>query len=423
MKTRFSLRRSWQRLRTIPGLGRNVTALASLVVLGLAALTFLLGNLSFIPPGADRYEFSADFAKASAVNVSHDPPVRIAGVEVGVVTNSEVTSDGNARLTFSLEPGHEIHANARAVLRSKNPVNEMYVNIDPGGPPAESLEQGEVIPVGQTERPVQPDEVLEHLDTRTRDAVTNLLATSDVALANAPETLPDGVNATTDAMISFKPVVAKLDERRDKISKLVTALSRISTAVGGNNERLTELANSLQRTLGTLSERDQELRKTLAELPGTTDELSRAMTSVDSLAGELDPTLESIDDVADELPNTLGRVRETLDTAGNTAEAAGPAIDQAEPLLEDLDPLVRDVHGALDHLEPVSGNLDPVTEAVVPYLNDLQAFVYNTSSVFKYADGQGGLVRGHVTVPLPDGGVIPGSQGGEPGPDAEEGGQ
>lgn len=418
MSTKSTLRRSWQRLRTVPGLGKYSAVLAVLVVLGLAATSFLLGNLKFIMPGADRYEFSADFKKVSAVQPSQRPSVRIAGVPVGVVTRSEVTKEGNARLTFSLEPDQQIYDNAKIIIRPKSPLNEMYVNIQPGGSPGKLLRPGGNIPVAQTDRPVQPDEVLSHLDSRARNAVTNLLVTSDTALADAPKSLPAGLNATNDAFAAFRPVLDKLAARREYIRTLVSSLSQITAAVGDDNGRLTQLMNSLDGTLQTLTERDNELRATLAELPGTTDSLRKAMTGVDRLGGELDPALAKISQASDGLPETIKGVDRTLADARQTVDAAKPVVAKAGPLLDDLSPVVNDVRGALNHLEPVSQQLDPVTAKVVPHLGDLAGFIYNTSSMFSLRDGQGSFARGHVVLPLPDAGILTGPHNGIPGPDA-----
>lgn len=415
MKRKFSARRTWERIRTVPGLGRNLIVLVILIVLGFVSTSTILGNQRFIPPWSDRYEFSADFAQAPAVNPGQQPKVRIAGVEVGQITGSQVTPDGKARLTLSLEPGHPIYTNAHLVLRPTNPLNEMYVEVNPGGPPAKQLDAGGVIPVGQTERPVQPDEVLNHLDERSRAALTDLLSASDVALADAPQQLPAGLNATDATLVNFKPVLDGLQARRDNIAKLVTALSTISTAVGHNDARLTDLMNSTEQTLSALSQHDSDVQATLAELPGTTNQLQQAMTGVNGLAGQLNPTLDNLSDAAGRLPQTLRKVSGTVDNLGRTVQAAGPVVSAAGPVVGDLSPLVHNAHTALGDLEPVARDLGPDSATLVSYLGDLQAFIFNTNGAFSLSDANGGFIRGHVAVPLPDAGVLPGTHGGNTG--------
>lgn len=408
-----------QQARSVPGLGRNVVGLLILATVGIVALVLILLNQRFTPPWEDKFVFSAVFDEVPAVNPSQKPLVRIAGVEVGEITDSEVTSDGAAQLTFAIEPDQRIYDDARLVLRPKNALNEMYVELNPGGREGKLLPENGVIPVSQTERPVQPDEVFAHLDRRARDGLGALLAVSDVALANAPGRLPEGLTAVNTTATRFKPLLEKLQTRRENIRQLVTSLSQITTAVGGNNERLTMLADSLQQTLGTLAQRNDELRSSLEQLPGTTGELRRAMTGVRGLTDQLNPTLDNLGRASEQLPSTLQRVSGLVDKVDQTVRSAKPVVSRAGPVVRDLRPIIGDLHGTLEHLEPVARRLDPVTKTLVPYLDDLMAFTYNTSSVFSPSDENGGFVRGQVAIPLPDGGVIPGAHGGNTFPNSQ----
>ncbi|HWE90080.1 MAG TPA: MlaD family protein [Pseudonocardiaceae bacterium] len=415
MNRKFSIRRTWERIRTVPGLGRNVLAVTILIALGITSAAIILGNQRFIPPWAERYTFSADFIEAAAVNPGQQPLVRIAGVPVGQITDSQVTANGQARLTFSLEPGHQIYRNAHLVLRPTNPLNEMYVEVDPGGPPGTPLPAGGVIPASQTERPIQPDEVLDNLSSSSRAALTDLLETSDVALASAPQNLPSGLNATDATLVAFQPVLNALQTRRQNIAELVTALSEISTAVGHNDSRLSGLMDATEQTLTALSQNNSDLQSTLQQLPGTTNALRTAMTSVTGLSGQLDPALKNLGAASGQLPSVLRKLQGTVNSLGQTVQAAGPVVAEAGPVLQNLSPLVSNVRTALGSLAPLAGDLGPDTSTLVPYINDVQAFIYNTSGAFSLSDANGGFIRGHVTVPLPDAGVLPGTHGGNTG--------
>jgi phospholipid/cholesterol/gamma-HCH transport system substrate-binding protein len=412
---RTSLAKTWERVRTVPGLGRNVVFVAVLLVIGAVSASIILSSQSFIPPWSDRFEFSADFQQSPAVNPDQQPKVRIAGVVVGQVTDSQVTDDGNARLSFSIEPGTPIYRNARIVLRPTNPLNESYVEINPGGAPAPRLAPDGVIGIGQTERPVQPDEVLGHLDARSRAAVTSLLSSSDIALAHAPRHLGPGLSATDAAMQQFKPVLDSLQQRRQNIARLVTAISRISTSVGNNDARMTDLMDSSEQTLGALADHHGELDRALAQLPGTTGQLHRAMTGVRRLTGQLNPTLDSIRAASGRLPEALSRAGGTVDRLGGTVSAARPVASAAGPVLGDLRPIVDRARPAVADLVPVARELQPNTKVLTAHLSDLQAFFFNTNGAFSFSDAGGGLIRGHLAVPLPDAGVVPGTRGGNTG--------
>jgi phospholipid/cholesterol/gamma-HCH transport system substrate-binding protein len=389
-----ALRRTWSRVRTVPGLGRDVTALVLLVALGLTVGGYILVNQRVHWPWTDEFVFSADFRAAPGISPGNGQEVRIAGVSVGDIRTAEVSNDGRARLTMSIEPGYTVYDNARLVLRPKSPLNEMYIELNPGGKPGRALRDGQVLPVARSANPVQIDEVLQHLDSRSRAALTSLLGEADAALASAPEGLPAGLRAANGTLVDLEPVVSALQTRRQTIRDLVTALARISSAVGGDDERLARLATSMQQTLTTVAARNDELEATLRELPGVTGELRRATGSVQELSDQLDPTLDDLRRASATLPDSLDRLTGTVDRLESTVEAARPVVRTARPVVADLRPLVRDANGALTDIRAVSRRLDLVTAALLPYLTDLQAFVNNTRSVGSVEDANGGIVRG-----------------------------
>lgn len=408
----LSVRRTWDRIRTVPGLGRNLAIVVAFLALGMTAAGVNLVKADFTPPWSDRYVFVAEFEDAAGNNAEAKHLVTIAGVEVGQIIDWEVSNRGTALLTLSIEPGHQIYDNARAVMRTVNPLNQMYIEIDPGGPPGRPLPAGDTLPASRTERAIQPDEVLKHLDERSRRALSALLRESDVALARAPEQLPDGLRATDATLRHLKPALNALQSRRDKLSELTSGLSRIAQAVGGNQDRLARLADSAQKAFRTVQRNDDELRATLGELPGLSEQLRRALTGTQQVTDELDPVLTDVENASDTLPSALHRTGELAEELGRTVDIAKPVVAKTRPLVADLRPLVADADMALSDVRPMTRGLRHDSAVLESYLTDLKAFVYNTSSVFSARDAQGTIVRGHAVVPVRDGGAIPGLRGG-----------
>ncbi|WP_176440063.1 MlaD family protein [Haloechinothrix alba] len=368
------------------------------IVLGLVTGGYLLVNAGGWNPLSSESEVQAEFEELPAVSPGTQQEVRMAGVKVGKIVDAEPTKQGHGRLTMTVDDEHTVYDNAQLVLRPKNPLNEMYVEMDPGGPPGKPLGEGEVIPVEQTQRPVQADEVLKHLDTRTQNAITQLIGESDAALANAPEEAPRALRKLEESMDRFQPIVQALGERNKVIEELMTDLADISAAAAGDDQRLVSLIDSVQQVLAGLSDNEDELRGALEELPGTTEQLRNSMKSVSGLTEELDPALKNIDAATHELPDTVESVDSLVGALSGTIETADPVVEKARPLVDDLQPVVGNVHDSLDDLSPVTQEMDYVTAALVPFLDDLGAFVYNTHSLFTLSDDHGGLGRGHLTV-------------------------
>lgn len=396
----------WARTRNEPGLLRNVMIMVVLVVLGLGVGGYILSQQRFNPPWQDDLIFDATFEATPAISPGNGQEVRIAGIAVGDIREAGVSDDGNAVLTLAVSADYPVYDNARVVLRPKSPLNEMYVELSPGGPPGTPLEDGAVLPVGQSSRPVQIGEVTGHLDDNARYALTSLLSESDTALANAPAALPDGLRGADAVLTDLAPVVAELDLRRDKIARLVTALSQISSALGRDDERISRLAGSLQTTLTTVAGQSEHLEDALGQLPELDAQLRAATQGVTELAGELDPALVNIREAADVLPDALARTNDSVERLDTTLDTLTPVIAAARPVVGDLRPVVGDLNASLGDLVPISERLEPVTAGLLPYLTDLQAFVYNTNSVTSLRDANRGILRGLLQVtptslPLP----------------------
>jgi phospholipid/cholesterol/gamma-HCH transport system substrate-binding protein len=399
MAKKLDLALQWERIRTVPGLGRDVGALTFLIVVGVVAAVVIQSQLSPLLPWSDHEVIHAEFSAAPAVNPQAETSVTIAGVKVGKITEANLSNHGTAILSLDLTGHPQIYDNARMVLRPKNILNEISVEINPGGPPGHLLREGEVIPAAQTERPIQADEVLHHLDTKAQQGLHDMLAESDVALARAPEQLPGGLNAATATTVHLQPVVQALQTRREKIGELVSALSQISGAVGQDNARTTQLADSTQQTLDALASNDAALRLSLQQLPGVSDQLRNALSGTQRLTKQLNPTLDDLDAASDDLPKALDKLQDTTDNLSDVVDSAGPALDRAKPVVHDLRPFVSDANPALSDLVPTTKLLQRDTGLLTSYLLQFRAFFYNTKSVFGAGDSQGSIIRAQVVFP------------------------
>ncbi len=386
------IRRAIHYVRTEPGLLRNVIAVVVVVALGLGIGGTVLANQRFTPPWQGRTQVWATFAEAASVAPGLGQSVQINGVEVGQIADAKIDNKGRALVLMSINQDtydQPIYQNATVVMRPTTPLNTMYIELDPGGPPAPVVPDYGVLPLGSSQSPIEIDQPLSHLDENTREATRALLSQADVALARAGQDLPGGVSAVDDFTKQITPVVQQLDTRRDKIKQLITAVGQLSQAVGGNDVRLTNLANSLQKTLQAVSDRNDQLRDSFNQLPGVTHSLQASTGAVQGLSDQLDPTLDDIKQASDTLPDSLGKLTDTVDTASTTVDKLAPVAQKLRPTAADLRPFVDDVNHTLPELKPIVRQLDPITGNLIPYLPDLTAFVYQVRSITDLGDANG----------------------------------
>jgi phospholipid/cholesterol/gamma-HCH transport system substrate-binding protein len=399
----------WERLRTVPGLGRDTAALVVMVLVGLGALVGIKSYLGGGAPWSKHTVLTAEFTDIPGLNPKSQNSVTIAGVKVGTVTAARVSNTGTALVTLTLDGTYSVYQNARAVLVPVNPLDQMQVNLNPGTPSAPPLTSGEVIPLSQTEAPVQADDIFDDLDAKSQAAVTDLVSQAGVALANAPTDLTKGLAQTEQTLQTLKPVAQLLATRQQRIAQLVTALSQISQAVGGNKTRITQLAAATQQTLGVLSSQHQQLEAAVAQLPDLFTQLRGSMSGVTGLTTQLNPTLDDLNAASSVLPGALSKFQTTVNALGQTVRAAKPVMSIAPSVIADLRPTVANAKTALGDLVSVGSQFDNDTRTVMSYMAAIQAFVYNTSSVFGAGDSNGSIIRGNLIVPLPGAGVLPNS--------------
>lgn len=414
--------RTWERIRTTPGLFRDVAAVAVLIVGAMVSLGIMYPKMTTAFPWENRATVRVEFPRVPGVNPNSSQKVTIAGVIVGQVVGWEATDRNTAVLELDIEGEHRIHQNARAVLRPKNVLNDMTVELNPGGPPAPALGKDEIIPESQTERPVQVDEILDNLPEKSQAAVASLLVQSDAALVRGPEQLAGGLRETQVTLDSVQPVMQSLATRREKIAQLTTGLARFAQALGRNDERAAKLVDSTQQALGVLGDNDAALRQSLDQLPGLNDNLRSAMTEVRPLTEQLNPTIDNLGDASKEFPEALDRFEDTLEQLDDTVDEAKPFVHEARPLVRDLRSFAKDAEAGLRDLDPVAKSLQKDTKTLVTYLENIRAFIYNTRSVFGAGEGpEKVIIRGFYVFRIPDGGGTVGGMGGYA-PTAEDAG-
>lgn len=390
-----------ERMRSTPKLGGDVVTFVVMAAISIAMTLVILSHLQVASPLKDQFRFSADFEKAPAIQMTAVQEVRIAGIPVGKIIGAE-PKDGRGRVDFQIDSKYPVYKNASVHLTAKSPVNVMYVTLNPGSPSAGRLAEGDVLPVSQTSEMVQPYELLDELDARARVALTDIVTEANVALANASQTLPKGLNAVDQAAASFQPVVDALAERRANLKHLVGSLSAIAVAVGNDDQRLARLIASLETALGVVSDRQDDLGASIDQLPGVTNILNRSMVSTAQLSNELSPTLKSLNKASGKLEGAVEHLSSTVVSAREAVVKARPVVAKAEPVVADLRPLAGDLKLALGDLEPVTSTLPEATKKLVPWLNDLGAFIYNSSSSFSLGDVNGGLGRANLVLKVGD---------------------
>lgn len=307
----------------------------SLAILGLVAIAVVVGGYILheqrlrFPLVEDKpMRINVELDTAQAVTPGQGQTAQVAGVQIGDI--AEVKLDGGRALVgLDIKPQYAdlIHRDARAVLRPRTGLKDMYVQIFPGedGPP---VKEGFTIPVQSSLTDVDLDEILSVLDARTRDYIT-LLANG------AGEGLHRRGNDLAQVFKRYGPTVRDLGRvnhavARERIAlrRLVTSLSQVNGTLARRPRDLARLVSTASTTLRAFASEDQNLRGAVTELAPTLQQATRTLRAVAPFARELGPTTRAL----------LPAVRE-LETVN---DAVSPFAREATPIVRSkVRPFVR----------------------------------------------------------------------------------
>jgi phospholipid/cholesterol/gamma-HCH transport system substrate-binding protein len=296
----------------------GVTASAVLVVVVLAAVG--VGQLGL---GQARYD--AEFAHAG--DLRPGDPVRVAGMDVGQVTDRRLELD-HVLVSFRIDRTVRVGAQSTAAIKLATLLGGRYLELNPAG--SDDL-PGHRIPLAHTSVPYDLQTViqtgtplLEQLDpAKPRDS---LRAIADTLRGDGPR-----ISAALDGLSRLSEVVVA---RRDQVAHLITSADQVTQLVNQRGDRIYALLGQSDALLRELLRRREVIRGVLTDLAALTRELRGAIAENQSQirplldnAAELTEVLRRQDDAVDRAVELLAPTARYV----NNAVGNGPYLDAYLP--------------------------------------------------------------------------------------------
>lgn len=322
-------------------------------------------------PWADKYEVQAVFETAG--NIRPNSPVRIAGVNVGKVTSIEhLSDDDSADLSVQAggaPPDEGNPATATVVTMelddSALPLREdatlklrprlflegnLFVELKPGSPNSEEVDDGHVFPASQTSIAVQIDQVFTTLQGDVRSDLQTLLDQLGTAFDEGGAEGFREIYDTSPGAFRYSSVVneAFLGTEEHDLSELIVNLDDTVEALDKGGE-VQDLVTNLRTVLGSFAAESDALEDAIAELPGVLEAGRPALASLNAA-----------------LPNVRAFAREALPGVRSTPAT----LDAATPLLSQIRGLVSEdeLRGLTADLRPTIPRLASLTRNTIPFL-------------------------------------------------------
>jgi virulence factor Mce-like protein len=355
-----------------PSLGKIAAMiLFTLSVFGL--LMFLWASFGgTLPLKPEGYRFKAAFPEASLLVAEAD--VRMAGVNVGKVKTKELGQGGRSTVV-EMELDNRfapIKRDTRAILRQKSLLGETYVELTPGSPNAEDLDEGSTLPPGSIEETTELDEVFQAFDPETRKHFQEWMHEAGIvstdqfsqdfsdSLGNAAPFFEDGVD-----------LLRPLDEQEVALRQVVRDTGRVFDAISREDGELRGLIVNGEDTFSALASRDDALAETfqvfptfLRETRATVSRLERFARNTDPLvrdlrepARDLAPTLRDLGDLSPDLERVFRDIDPLTDASERGVPAAARFLEGAQPVLEATHPFMRELLPVLSYLSYAQGQV------------------------------------------------------------------
>jgi phospholipid/cholesterol/gamma-HCH transport system substrate-binding protein len=320
-------------------------AILGLVVLAVAVGGYILSNQRFRFPllEDEPKRVEIELTSAQAVQPGQGQTVRVAGVEIGGISDVEV-EDGVAVVEVEIEREFEdvIRKDATALLRPRTGLKDMMIEVDPGQ--GDVVDDGERVPAGNTAPDVNSDEIYSTLDADTRPYLKLLISGAGKGLRGRGNDLSATLERLEPLHRDLARVARAAARRRDALRRLVNRYSLLMRALGRHPAELRRLVTASGSVFDALAREDQNISRAVALLPGALRQTERTLARVDTLGAVMRPNLNALRTPVRRLDETNAALRPFLrETTPIVRDQIRPFMRAARPYLGDLEPAARDL--------------------------------------------------------------------------------
>lgn len=391
-------------------LPRSPKAMGFTVLAGLLVFALYSFNqqqvLTMISSGQD---LKADFVRDYQV-VPYSTIVKVAGVQVGMVTGTSQSAGDHTVVDMKLQGGtlEKLGTAPRALIRPTTLLGGKYyvelIRDGQQGAPAD----GSTIPLARTGVPVELDNVLSTV-TPTQASqgiqrtIGSLAATLDAPGRHQVQSFVDQAPAT------LKPLAAVLSglqgtQSEADLTNLVTGLQSTAHALTQEQGQVGSIIDNLDKTAASLDAVHLPLAQTFAQGASTLNATQSGLAALSPALDRLTVTAHSFQPSAQQLAGVLGALDPVVKEARPVIAAARSVAADARPLVQDAVPTVTSANTILNDLRgPVLDRVNgPIMSAVMapwhgtgvyagggndhPLYKETGYLLANIADVFKFHD-------------------------------------
>jgi phospholipid/cholesterol/gamma-HCH transport system substrate-binding protein len=256
----------------------KVLAFVAVSAVFTAVLAMKIGNLEFFQ---HTYHLSAEFSDAAGV--FEGDAVKLAGVDVGRVSGAHI-EDGHGVVDFTVDDSVKLSKDAVVAIRWRNVLGQRFLYVFPGSGQGPALEDGDVIPMENTEAAGDLGQLLNELGP--------ILKAID----------PSKANAFLDAMNEA------LAGNEGTVRQLITEGGGLAQRLSGMDSQIQTLISSSDTVMSTYARQNRAIAQIL-------DHLDSVGGSLNGMTGDLDSLIVNFAQVQQQLDRLLKNNRGNIDSA------------------------------------------------------------------------------------------------------------
>jgi len=293
-----------------------VVAVVAVVAAAVLAALLLLG-------GGGGYTVKAHFQNASQIVKGN--LVQVSGQAVGKVKKIDLTPDGQAEITMSIDGDHApLRRGTRAIVRqaSLSGIANRYIDLTMPAQNAAEIPDGGVIEQDATTSAVDLDQVFNTFDPATRKDLQRVFKGSAKQYKDHGQAMNEGLLYLNPSLSASSKLFNELNRDTPLLERFVVASSKLVTDVADRRDDLAGLVDHLATTTTAIGSEQAALADAIEQLPPFMRRANTTFLNLRAALDDLDPLVEDSKPVAKKLR---------------------PFMDELRPLARDARPTFRDL--------------------------------------------------------------------------------
>ena len=358
-----------------PVLVGAVTVLVTIVAV------FLAYNANAGLPFVPTYDLNAEIPGGANLVPGND--VRVGGFRVGAVdelvpARDPRTGESIAKIHMKLDKSIEpLGTKTQVVVRPRSALGLKYVELTPDPDESKTFEAGATIPLANSRKTTEFDDVLNMFDEDVRENSRTALKGYGDALAARGSSLNDAIGSFKPFFTSLEPVMTNLSDPDTELDEFFKQIGRASAQVAPVAKTQAELFVNMADTFDAISRDPRALQATIEKAPSTLD------VSISSLRTQR-PFLSDFADVSADLRPAVASLRTAVPDLNDAFRVGEPVVRDSVELNEKTEK----VFAALDELAENPNTLLALkdTTSLITLANPLINFVAPYQTVCNYAN-------------------------------------